>query len=60
MQVPFVDLRVQYDNIKDSIDKAIAEVISKTAFIGGEYVKAFEKQALLLPVIWFQSLISSC
>lgn len=43
MQVPFVDLKAQYQSIKKSIDSAIAEVVSKTAFIGGEYVKAFEK-----------------
>ncbi len=43
MQVPFVDLKAQYQGIKNSIDSTIAEVVSKTAFIGGEYVKAFEK-----------------
>lgn len=43
MQVPFVDLKAQYQSIKSSIDSAIAEVVSKTAFIGGEHVKAFEK-----------------
>ena len=43
MQVPFVDLKAQYRSIKSSIDSAIAEVVSKTAFIGGEHVKAFEK-----------------
>lgn len=43
MQVPFVDLKAQYQNIKSSIDTAIADVVAKTAFIGGEYVKSFEK-----------------
>lgn len=43
MQVPFVDLHAQYLSIKTEIDEAIAKVISQTAFIGGEYVKEFEK-----------------
>ncbi|MFT6873330.1 MAG: dTDP-4-amino-4,6-dideoxygalactose transaminase [Parvicella sp.] len=43
MQVPFVDLHAQYLSIKSEIDKAIANVISETAFIGGKYVKEFEK-----------------
>lgn len=44
MQIPFVDLKAQYSSIKSSIDKAIADVISETAFIGGKYVKQFEKE----------------
>ncbi|RJE71710.1 DegT/DnrJ/EryC1/StrS aminotransferase family protein [Reichenbachiella sp. MSK19-1] len=43
MKVPFVDLHAQYLSIKDDIDSAIANVISETAFIGGEPVKSFEK-----------------
>ena len=43
MEVPFVDLKAQYGSIKDEIDKAIAAVISRTAFIGGPFVKAFEE-----------------
>ena len=42
MNVPFVDLKSQYASIKEKIDSVIAEVISKTAFIGGPYVKSFE------------------
>jgi len=42
MNIPFVDLKSQYANIKDEIDNAIAEVISKTAFIGGSFAKTFE------------------
>jgi len=41
--IPFVDLKTQYKNIKNEIDKAIAEVISKSAFIGGPFVDSFEK-----------------
>ncbi len=42
MNIPFVDLKSQYANIKDEIDNAIAEVISKTAFISGSFAKTFE------------------
>lgn len=44
MHIPFVDLKSQYLSIKQDIDSAINDVLSKTAFIGGEYVKEFEKQ----------------
>lgn len=43
MKIPFVDLHAQYHSIKGSIDSAIQEVIENTAFIGGKYVKDFEK-----------------
>ncbi len=42
MEIPFVDLKTQYESIKGEIDKAIADVISSSAFIGGPFVKAFE------------------
>jgi dTDP-4-amino-4,6-dideoxygalactose transaminase len=42
MEIPFVDLRAQYENIKAEIDLAISEVITKCAFVGGPYVKKFE------------------
>jgi dTDP-4-amino-4,6-dideoxygalactose transaminase len=44
MNVPFVDLKVQYKSIKEDIDKAISNVIEETAFVGGKYVNEFEKQ----------------
>ena len=44
MKIPFVDLQAQYQSVKVEIDKAIAEVIAETAFIGGKYVNEFEKQ----------------
>jgi dTDP-4-amino-4,6-dideoxygalactose transaminase len=44
MRVPFVDLRGQYLSIKNEIDKAIADVIAETSFVGGRYVEAFEQQ----------------
>ena len=43
MNIPFVDLRAQYLSIKSEIDEAIQSVITETAFIGGKYVKTFEK-----------------
>jgi len=42
MQVPFVDLKTQYQHIKPEIDNAIAGVIEESAFIGGDAVKEFE------------------
>jgi dTDP-4-amino-4,6-dideoxygalactose transaminase len=44
MRVPFVDLKAQYENIRQDIDEAIRNVISETAFIGGKYVKEFEQK----------------
>ncbi len=44
MNIPFVDLKAQYEHIKPGIDNAIADVIASTAFIGGRYVKEFEQQ----------------
>jgi dTDP-4-amino-4,6-dideoxygalactose transaminase len=44
MNIPFVDLKAQYQSIKGEIDTAIQNVISETAFIGGHYVKDFEKK----------------
>lgn len=43
MRVPFVDLHAQYLSIREEIDSAIQSVINDTAFIGGKYVKEFEK-----------------
>lgn len=42
MNIPFVDLRKQYESIKDEIDDVIFKVISESAFIGGMYVSNFE------------------
>lgn len=43
MSIQFVDLKAQYESIKDEIDSAISEVISKSAFVGGPFVESFEK-----------------
>jgi len=42
--IPFVDLKAQYQSIKSEIDDAIVNVINDTAFIKGKYVDRFEKQ----------------
>jgi len=42
MNVQFVDLQAQYASIKSEIDKAIADVIAQTAFIGGAHLQSFE------------------
>lgn len=42
MNIPFVDLKAQYQSIKSEIDSAIATVIDETSFIGGKHVKEFE------------------
>ena len=43
MNIPFVDLRAQYENIKPEIDAAIFDVIAQSAFIRGAHVDRFEK-----------------
>ncbi len=43
-KIPLVDLRAQYEAIKDEVDATIARVISRTSFIMGEEVEAFEKE----------------
>ncbi|HEY8549372.1 MAG TPA: DegT/DnrJ/EryC1/StrS family aminotransferase [Vicinamibacterales bacterium] len=43
ISVPFVDLRAQYESIREEIDDAIARVIRETAFINGPYVREFER-----------------
>ncbi|MCP4176199.1 MAG: DegT/DnrJ/EryC1/StrS family aminotransferase [bacterium] len=42
MNIPFVDLKIQYNSLKTEIDVAIQSVIDSTAFINGEDVKVFE------------------
>lgn len=42
MRVPFVDLYAQYESIRSQIDRAIADSIRNTSFIGGQPVREFE------------------
>jgi dTDP-4-amino-4,6-dideoxygalactose transaminase len=42
--IPFLDLAAQYRTIKDEIDEALARVVSKSQFILGPEVEAFEEE----------------
>ncbi len=44
MAIPFLDLSAQYQTIKGEIDDAIQRVISRSAYIGGEEVRSFERE----------------
>lgn len=44
MQIPMVDLAIQYRELKDSIDKAVANVLETTQFILGPQGSAFEQE----------------
>jgi dTDP-4-amino-4,6-dideoxygalactose transaminase len=44
MKVPFLDLKAQYESIKDEVAVAIQQVLDKTAFAGGPSVAQFEKE----------------
>lgn len=41
-KIPFLDLKSQYDTIKDEIDGAIRDVINESEFIGGRHVEEFK------------------
>ncbi len=43
MKVNFIDLKAQYYSIKDEIDNAIQQVLERSAFAAGPFVKAFEE-----------------
>jgi dTDP-4-amino-4,6-dideoxygalactose transaminase len=43
MKVPFLDLKAQYESIKDEISEAIQQVLDTCAFAGGPFVEEFEK-----------------
>lgn len=45
MQVPFLDLKTQYQNLKDEIEPAVCRVLESCAYIGGDAVKRFEQEA---------------
>lgn len=44
MQVPFLDLKAQYQKIKQEIHNAISEVLESTSFILGKPVQEFENE----------------
>ena len=43
MKVPFVDLRTQYEEIQEELEKQFKKVFDKTAFIMGPVLKEFEE-----------------
>lgn len=43
MKVPFLDLKVQYESIKQEISDGVARVLESCAFAGGPFVAQFEK-----------------
>ena len=45
MNIPMVDLKGQYETLKDEIDTALIEALSATQFILGPNVQAFENEA---------------
>jgi dTDP-4-amino-4,6-dideoxygalactose transaminase len=42
--VNFVDLRAQHDEVRDQIERAFADILDRSSFIGGNYVSTFEKE----------------
>lgn len=44
MEIQFVDLRKQYNSIKNEISEAISNVIENSAYIGGSFVEKFESE----------------
>lgn len=44
MNVPFLNLKVQYQSLREPINAAIQEVLDATAFAGGPFVEKFEKE----------------
>jgi len=44
MNIPFLDLKSQYDSIKSEIDKAIQNIVDNTSFVLGPEVQKFEEE----------------
>jgi len=44
MRVPFLDLKAQYNSIRDEIAAALQQVLDNTAFAGGPFVAKFEEE----------------
>jgi dTDP-4-amino-4,6-dideoxygalactose transaminase len=42
MNIPLVDLKAQYEDLKTELEPLLTEVMTRSAFIGGPYVKSFE------------------
>jgi len=57
MQVPFVDLKVQHEAIREELEAEFQKVFEKTAFIMGPALKEFEEASLSCIK---RSLVSAC
>jgi len=44
MKVPFVDLNIQHNDIREEINDAIKNTIDSSSFIGGEAINVFEEK----------------
>jgi len=44
LDIPFLDLKLQYNHIKDEVKQAIEEALQSCEFILGPHVSAFEKE----------------
>lgn len=44
MGLPLVDLKAEYEFLKEEIDEAIKEVIKSTSFVNGVFVEKFEEE----------------
>lgn len=44
MKVPYLDLKVQYESLRDEIADSLQQVLDNTAFAGGPFVEKFEKE----------------
>jgi dTDP-4-amino-4,6-dideoxygalactose transaminase len=44
MKVPFIDLKAQFETIRDEISVAMAQVLESSAFAGGPFVERFETE----------------
>lgn len=44
MQVPFLDLRSQYDEVKDRVDSSIREIFESSAFVLGKHNNELEER----------------
>ncbi len=45
MKVPFLDLKKQYERIREEVQPKLLEVMEGCAYIGGKYVQNFEAEA---------------
>lgn len=43
MKVPFLDLKIQYQGIKDEVEPQILDIMENCCYIGGKYVNDFER-----------------